>query len=245
MIVLDRPNPISLGMTEGNILNPEFSSFVGEYPIPVRHGLTVGEFAQYINSEQGIGCELYVIPCAGLDGYMYFDDTNLSFVSPSPNIPTVDSAINYIGTCLFEGTNISEGRGTTHPFELFGAPWIDDAWLCEALRDVGLEGVMFRRTCFTPTFSKYQGEICRGVQLHITDRSLYTPFAAGLEAFCLIREKYPEHFTVRNFLDHLFGSDSLRLGEVNTGNIGDYLSVCAEERAAFAETAKKYYLYSR
>ncbi len=243
MIVLDRPNPVSLGRTEGNILRRGYESFVGMYPIPSRHGMTVGEFAQYINSEHGVGCELHVVPCRGLTRDMYFDDTGLSFVSPSPNIPTVDSALVYLGTCLFEGTNVSEGRGTTHPFEIFGAPWIDEHALCDRMRSFGFEGVLFRRACFTPTFHKFQGEVCRGLQLHITDRDSFRPFEVGLAAFCTIREMYPEQFTTRVFLDHLFGCEKLRTGEVNTGNMAEYLEKCAAECAEFLSIKEKYQLY--
>lgn len=181
--VLDRPDPISgnLDKIEGPVLDEaECSSSIGRYAIPTRYALTVGEFAKYINSVKGINCELSVISCENWSRDIYWDETSLIWVNPSPNIPNVNCAVNYIGTCLIEATNVSEGRGTTRPFDIIGAPFIDSRSLCDNLNSIGLDGVRFTRAFFTPMFNKWQGEVCEGVQINITDRSLYEPHKTGL-----------------------------------------------------------------
>lgn len=187
IIVLDRTNPISgsIQSIAGAILDEEkYSSFVGKYAIPVRYSLTCGEFAKYINSKKHIGCDLQIVECLGWQRDIYMDETNLLWVNPSPNIPSVNCAINYIGTCLIEATNISEGRGTTRPFDIIGAPFIDSSKLCESLNAYKLEGVLFSRSFFTPMFGKWQKESCEGVQINIIDRCSYNPHKTGL---CLIK----------------------------------------------------------
>lgn len=241
-IVLDRMNPIALNRFEGNILNEQFASFVGEYAVPCRYAMTIGEFARYINGEYKLGCELTVVPCEGLTRELYYDDTDLPFVSPSPNIPTVETAIHYIGTCLFEGTNLSEGRGTTHPFELIGAPWLKSSKLCERMKSYGFDGVIFRRAFFTPTFSKYQGQCCEGLQLHITDRDRYQPFEVALRLIDEIRAEYSE-FQTTPFIDHIFGDDLLRKKYIGRSSIDDFLTLNENRLSAFRENARKYYLY--
>jgi uncharacterized protein YbbC (DUF1343 family) len=190
VMVLDRPNPINGVTLEGPILNPDFASFVGRYPIPVRHGLTVGEFAQFINAEFGIGCRLSVVPMQGRRREMWFDQTGLSWVSPSPNIPTLDTATVYPGTCLFEGTNVSEGRGTTHPFEFIGAPWANGHELAAELNALKLPGVRFRPIHFEPTFSKHAGQACHGVQVHVVNRDRFRPFETGLHMLSAFLKRY-------------------------------------------------------
>lgn len=188
IIILDRPNPISgsLNSISGSILDEEkYSSFVGKYAIPARYSLTCGEFARYINDKKQIGCELHVVECLDWNRKMYADETVLPWINPSPNIPSVNCAINYIGTCLIEATNASEGRGTTRPFDIVGAPFIDSAKLCDAMNAYNLEGVYFSRSFFTPMFGKWQKECCEGVQINITDRQVYNPHKMGL---CLIKE---------------------------------------------------------
>ena len=210
VVVLDRPNPVGGIIMEGVTLNESFSSGVGEYAIPARYALTVGEFAAYINKEKNMGCDLTVIPCEGWKRSMYFDETGMPLILPSPNLPTVNSFINYFATCYFEGTNISEGRGTTIPFEMVGAPFIDGKKLADSLNSKGLEGVVFRSAYFTPTFSKHKGERCSGVQIHILDRNLYRPFQAGMYLLDEIR-KYDgfEFLGGGNFEAKLFGDDSI------------------------------------
>ena len=212
VIVLDRLNPLG-GRCEGSVLQRPYASFVGRYPIATRHGLTVGEFARYINSTEGIGCRLTVIPVRGWSRDVQFCDTDLSFIPPSPNLPTHTSALCYIGTCLSEGTNLSEGRGTTRPFEMIGAPWLRAEEVADRMRSLALPGVCFRPCCFTPTFSKHAGVMCRGVALHVTDPDAFRPFESGLRLFDHIRRTHaefeltpPDSAGVR-FIDRLLGCD--------------------------------------
>ncbi len=209
VVVLDRINPIGGTGIEGAILDEKrYSSGIGEFAIPTRYGLTVGEFAKYINTEYGINCRLNVVPCMGWDRRLYADDTDLLWVNPSPNMPSVNCAINYIGTCIFEATNISEGRGTTRPFDIIGAPFVDSARLTERMNALKLDGVIFRRAFFTPQFGKYTGEVCEGVELHIRDRAAYSPFETMLY---LYRELsyYREFEAKENSVCLRFGNDAL------------------------------------
>ncbi|MEQ1869663.1 MAG: DUF1343 domain-containing protein [Vicinamibacterales bacterium] len=186
VIVCDRPNPIGGMAVEGPMLVPGFESFVGLYPIPMRHGLTMGELARMFNDHFGIGADLEVIPMDGWRREMYHDDTAAPWVMPSPNMPTLDSAIVYPGTVLFEGTNVSEGRGTTRPFELIGAPWVSAERFADALNARGLAGARFRPVVFEPTFHKHAKQTCGGCQIHVTDRERFRPVLAGIllaEAF--------------------------------------------------------------
>ena len=180
MLVLDRPNPINGEVLEGPVLDPRLSSFVGMYPLPLRHGMTIGELANYFNQELRIGCDLSIVQMKGWKRHMYFEETNLPWVLPSPNIPTVDTALVYSGMCLFEGTNLSEGRGTTRPFEITGAPWIRPEEIIRDLRENPLEGVHFRGCHVIPTFHKWHNKLIGGVQIHITDRKLYKPVRTAL-----------------------------------------------------------------
>jgi len=243
LFVFDRPNPIGLERIEGSILNEEFSSFVGEYAVPVRYGLTIGEYAGYINSTREIGCDLTVIPCEGLTRSMYYDDTGLPFVMPSPNIPTPETALHYVGTCLFEGTNLSEGRGTTRPFELIGAPWLRAVPLIERLNSYGFGGVMFRRAYFTPTFSKYKGEVCEGIQIHITDRDHYQPFEVALRMIDEIRANFIDFQWNEPHIDRLFGDDKLRTEYIGRGKIDDFLSLNSKRVEEFRDSIREYYIY--
>ncbi|HAY21946.1 MAG TPA: DUF1343 domain-containing protein [Desulfobacterales bacterium] len=198
VIVLDRPNPIGGVQVEGNFLKSDMASIVGPYPLPMRHGLTLGELARYYNQIHGIGCDLDLVPVQGWDRSQYFDVTGLPWVMPSPNLPTLDTAIVYPGQVLLEGTNLSEGRGTTRPFELFGAPFINPLVLKDALlADYELPGVILRETFFQPTFHKWAGEVCGGFQLHVTDRRLYKPYFTTLVILQTIIRLYPGHFQWR------------------------------------------------
>ncbi len=209
VLVLDRIDPIGGLLTEGPRLDEaRFSSGIGRYDLPTRYGLTVGEFARWVNATKGIGAELHVLEIQGWTRGCYADETDLLWVNPSPNIPSVGSAINYIGTCLFEATNLSEGRGTTRPFDLVGAPFIDSAALCDELRARHLPGVTIRRAAFTPQFNKHAGEVCEGVELHITDREAYRPLHTALCILAHVR-RYPE-FTQRDAGMNLrYGNDAL------------------------------------
>jgi uncharacterized protein YbbC (DUF1343 family) len=194
VVVLDRPNPINGVTTEGPVLHVNCKSFVGMHPIPVRHGKTIGELAQQFRDEAFPKCELSILTMKNWEREMWFDQTGLPWVMPSPNMPTLHTATVYPGMCLLEGTNISEGRGTTQPFEIFGAPFIDAEWLCNELNKLKLPGVFFRENYFQPTFHKFAGKLCGGAQLHVTDRNAFHPFQTGLEIIRAIRRLYPDQF---------------------------------------------------
>lgn len=197
MIVLDRPNPINGRQVEGNRLNPAFRSFVGLYPIPMRHGMTTGELARLFNSEFGIGCSLEVVAMEGWRRSFWFDQTGLPWVQPSPNLPTLESAVVYPGMVLLEGTCLSEGRGTTRPFELIGAPFIRSRAFADYLNGAGLPGVWFRPAHFQPTFQKWAGEMCGGVQIHVRDREAFEPWLTGIAVLSAARALYPDAFVWR------------------------------------------------
>jgi uncharacterized protein YbbC (DUF1343 family) len=195
--VLDRPNPIGGVQVEGNLLRPQWASLVGPYPLPMRHGLTLGELARYYNVTHNLGCDLTVIPARGWRRAQYADETGLPWVMPSPNLPTLEGALVYPGQVLLEGTNLSEGRGTTRPFEIFGAPFLEPRRLLRELRDYALPGVIFREVGFEPTFHKWQGELCRGFQLHVTDRRSFKPYFTTLALLAVSRRLYPDRFAWR------------------------------------------------
>ncbi|MBC7793254.1 MAG: DUF1343 domain-containing protein [Clostridia bacterium] len=197
VIVLDRPNPIGGVQVEGGGLDPWLASFVGLYAIPHRHGMTVGELARLYTTRFGIACEVEVIGCEGWKRGDYYDATGLPWVMPSPNMPTVDTALVYAGMCLLEGTNVSEGRGTTRPFEYAGAPFVDSAALTRELLDYGLPGVLFRPCTFRPTFDKFTGVVCNGVQMHVIDREIFQSYRTGLAIVHALRNVYPTEFAWR------------------------------------------------
>lgn len=178
--VLDRPNPIGGALLEGNLVGEKYRSFVGLYALPNRHGMTAGELARLFNEEERFGCELTVVPCEGWERGEEWANTGLHFISPSPNMPTPDTALVYPGMCLAEGTNLSEGRGTCRPFEQFGAPWLRSDAVVEHLSRLDLPGVRFRAVGFTPTFDKYQGESCSGAFIHVVDKAAYRPLLTGI-----------------------------------------------------------------
>lgn len=220
LVVLDRPNPIGAAVVDGNLLDPEFRSFVGLHPLPVRHGMTVGELALLFREELGFPVDLRVIPMKGYRREMSFEETGLPWVMPSPNMPTVDTAYVYPGGCLIEGTNLSEGRGTTRPFELVGAPWLDPWRLAQELAAEEIPGVLFRPTYFTPTFHKHAGRLCGGVQVHVTDRRRFPAFLAYLLLVVHGRRQDPKRFAwrqppyeyeyVKRPIDILCGTDAIR-----------------------------------
>jgi uncharacterized protein YbbC (DUF1343 family) len=246
-IVLDRPNPLGGIVTEGAVLDPAFSSFVGRYSIPARYGLTVGESARLINCEFGIGCNLEVVELAGWERNMYFDDTGLDFIAPSPNIPTADTALLYAGACLFEGTNVSEGRGTTQPFQLVGAPWIDGYKLAQDLNQMNLKGVRFRPACFTPAFSKHRGLLCKGVQMHVRDRNNMEPLKVAVAILSNLARDYKEFEFLPNNkegtkFDRLAGTDALR-ESIRNGSTEEFLNGVEIQLAEFEEIRQKYIIY--
>lgn len=219
LVVLDRPNPINGQVVEGPVLDPKFSSFVGLYPVTTRTGMTTGEVARFVAShlEQGFAA-LRVIPMRGWKRSMWYDNTGLQFIAPSPNMPSLDTATVYPGTCLIEGTNLSEGRGTAQPFEMLGAPWLDAIDVAEAANELKIPGVLFRPTYFTPAFSKHQGKACQAIQVHVVDRNQFEAVKTGLELVILIRKMYPDSFEFRtpgasgqHYFDLLIGTDKPRL----------------------------------
>ena len=248
-IVLDRPNPLNGIRVEGNVLRPGFESFVGLYPIPMRHGMTVGELARLFNEEFGIGCDLHIIPMSGWQRQMWWEQTGKPWVAPSPNLPTFDSSNLYPGTCLFEGTNLSEGRGTTKPFQVIGAPWIIAEEWAEALNGLNLEAVVFRPTYFTPTFSKHQGQLCGGVEIHVLDRENCDPIRVALEMISMVSRLYPNSFSwlephnSRYFFDLLAGTDQLRLDLDRGVTPSEITASWDDELTAFRTLRAKYLLY--
>jgi len=194
VVVLDRPNPLGGVHIEGNLLTDACASFVGRYPIPMRHGLTIGELAALFNTQFGIDCDLEIIALQGWQRTMRFDQTGLPWVAPSPNLPTPVSAAVYPGQVIWEGTNISEGRGTTQPFELFGAPFIEPDRLMEEIESANLEGVVLRPVSFEPTSNKWMGQSCNGFQIHVTQPERYSPYALSLNLYQTIYRLYPDHF---------------------------------------------------
>ena len=220
VIVCDRPNPINGISIEGNVTEPEHISFVGQYSIPTRHGMTLGELALLFNNHFGIQCDLEVVPMQGWARDTWFDETDAPWVMPSPNIPTPDSATVFPATVYFEGTQISEGRGTTRPFELIGAPYINPEKYAATLNDLSLPGVFFRSCIFRPTFQKHAGVSCGGVQIHVTDRDQFLPVITGLHMVQLAYDLYPDEFRWkeppyeyvydRNPFDVIAGTSSIR-----------------------------------
>jgi uncharacterized protein YbbC (DUF1343 family) len=220
VIVCDRPNPIGGVAVEGPMLDEGFTSFVGQFQIPMRHGMTIGELAGLFNDHFGIGARLQVVKMSGWDRAAYFDETGLPWVLPSPNLPTLDSTVVYPGTVLVEGTNVSEGRGTTRPFELVGAPWVDPEPFAAALNATGLPGVWLRPAAFEPTFQKHARTMCGGVQVHVTDRRTFRPVETGVVLIDAFRRAGPDRFAWRDPpyeyehikmpIDILYGSAELR-----------------------------------
>lgn len=197
VVVLDRPNPIGGAAVEGGGLDDGLENFCGLYPVPQRHGMTLGELARLYNHAFGIGCELDVVACDGWSRSAYYDACALPWVMPSPNMPTPETALAYPGMCLLEGTNLSEGRGTTRPFELFGAPFIDGDALARELRRHDLPGVLFRPCVIEPAFHKFAGRRCGALQLHVSDRRAFTPYRTGLAVLVAARKLWPEAFAWR------------------------------------------------
>ncbi len=252
-IALDRPNPIGGRAIEGNILESGHESFVGMYPIPMRHGMTVAELARMFNEEFKIGCDLEVVPMAGYKRDFRFDDTDAPWVIPSPNMPTPDTTMVYPGAVLVEGTKISEGRGTTRPFEINGAPYADAYQLAEHLNNLNLPGVHFRPHSFLPTFQKHAGTLCHGVQIHVLDRESFKPVIAGIALIKAFHDLYPESFQWqeppyeyvydRLPFDVIAGTAKLR-GQIEDGvSIEEIAQSWEAGESDFAERRRPYLLY--
>jgi uncharacterized protein YbbC (DUF1343 family) len=248
MIVLDRPNPIAGINMEGNLVEEDVRSFVGLLPIPNRHGMTIGELAWMFRHEFGYTCDLTVVPMKNWTRDMYYDETGLLWVPPSPNTTNLDMNLLYTGTCLFEGTNISEGRGTTRPFEWIGAPFIDGQKLAKHVNEKRLPGVLARPVTFSPTYQKYNGQVCEGVQLHIIDREQVHSLKTGITLLESIVELYPSDFQfVKNdhgkyFFDLLAGTKKLRTDIMNI-QTDDFFEECNKQLIDFEKVKKQYHLY--
>jgi uncharacterized protein YbbC (DUF1343 family) len=238
---------------EGPTLEPGFESFVGQFRMPMRHGMTIAELARLFNEHHGIGATLEVVPMEGWSRDMYWDETDLPWVMPSPNMPTLDTAIVYPGTVLYEGTMLSEGRGTTRPFELIGAPWVDGDELASRMNKLELAGVHFRGATFKPTFQKHARETCGGCQIHVTSRAEFLPVKVGMS---LLRECFglaPDRFKWREPpyeyehdkipIDILAGSPALRQQIESQVPLEEIVASWRAGVAEFAEIRRRYLLY--
>lgn len=249
MIVLDRPNPISGEAVEGGLVRPGLETFVGLYPIPTRHGMTHGELAQWLNGRFGWTCDLTVIPMEGWSRSMYWEETGLPFVPPSPatNMPSMLQL--YPGTCFIEGVNLSEGRGTSLPFQVFGAPWLNERAVVAELTLRALPGVLFRPHYFTPLTSKHEGKFCRGVQIHVLDKHALKPVELGAHILDVVRQLHPDQFewvkgSTRHWIDLVSGSSLLREAIDAGASIEPVLAAWREEAAAFKAAAAPFLLYA-
>jgi uncharacterized protein YbbC (DUF1343 family) len=253
VVVCDRPNPINGTSMAGNILEPEYASFVGQFAIPTRHGLTVGELARMFNEHFGIGCDLEVITMEGWKREFWHDDTDAPWVLPSPNMPTLDSATVFPGTVHFEGTQVSEGRGTTRPFELIGAPYIDPDAYANRLNALELDGVYFRSCIFQPTFQKHGGVSCGGVQIHVLARNLFEPWLAGIAMVKLAHDMYRNEFHWKvppyeyvydkNPFDVISGTAKIREAFEKGIELEEIAESTKEPLAKFKELREAYLLY--
>ncbi len=252
-IVLDRPNPIGGALREGAVLRRGFESFVGLHPIPLRHGLTCGELASWMNETRGIGCDLEVIGCDGWHRSMGWRETGLPWVAPSPNLPTPESCIVYPGMVLLEGTNLSEGRGTTKPFEYFGAPYLNVQQLTEFLVQEPLDGVTIRPCHFEPTFQKHAGAMCAGGQLHVTDPQTFQSVRTAVAILRAARELAPQEFGWSEPpyeyeedlmpIDMLWGHDGLRNGIDDGATVDEILEGVQEGLDAFGQSVTSFLMY--
>jgi uncharacterized protein YbbC (DUF1343 family) len=252
VVILDRPNPIGGIQVEGNILSKEYTSFVGRFPIPMRHGMTIGEISQFFNKEFSIGCDLQIVPMKGWKRKMYWQDTGLVWIAPSPNLPTALSCMVYPGQVVFEGTNISEGRGTTMPFEQFGAPFLDIEKISSRAVPL-IQGAYLRQVNFEPTSGKWQGKRCRGFHIHVTSREKFCPYFSSLVLLQAIMEFHKNDFKLRQPpyeyefhrmpIDLILGSKSLRCVLERNEDLIRVRESWQEGLHKFKQTAKKYYLY--
>lgn len=246
-VVLDRPNPIGGDVVQGNVLDTAYASFVGLYPVPMRHGMTAGELAQYVNAVHGIGARLHVVPVMNWERSQWLDQTALVWHAPSPNMPTLESAAHYAGTCLFEGTNVSVGRGTDAAFQQIGAPWLDNAGVIEQLRALELPGVSFEAVTFTPQNpgdGKFGGTAVNGIRYTVTDRTTYDPTRTAIATLVAIQALHADvlEFRVGHF-DRLSGTDQVR-NAILAGQSADEITATWDEQlAAFVERRTPHLIY--
>ena len=243
VVVLDRPNPINGVEVEGNVLDPAFASFVGPAPLPMRYGMTIGELGRFFNQELGIHADLSVVPLEGWQRALWYDQTGLPWVNPSPNLRSLTAATLYPGTVLFEGTNLSEGRGTDRPFEWAGAPWVDAVAWADRLNAANLPGVRFHPLGLTPTASKFAGEACTGVGVEIVDRLQLRPVALGLAMVAAVRELNPDSFQFNDSFDLLAGTDQVRLALEAGESAADIVDAWQAASGDFLQVREKHLLY--
>jgi uncharacterized protein YbbC (DUF1343 family) len=252
LVLLDRPDPIGGEEVEGSPMPEAYANFLGARRLPQRTGMTLGEYARYLKGEYFPRLDLELVELEGWRRSALFDETGLPWVWPSPNIPSLGTALVYPGSCLFEGTNLSEGRGTTRPFECFGAPWIDGPEFRQALAALGLPGALFTAASFTPTFSKHQGAFCQGTAIFVTDRTSFRPLLVGIAALKLAHDRYPDYFAWKSdwegedrfFVDKLAGGPALR-GMIDSGESLEaiYRSMTAGVED-YLEARARYLVYS-
>ena len=243
MWVLDRPDPQGGAVIDGPVLEEKFESFVGPHPIPLRYAMTPGEFARMVNDERKIGAQLRVVPLGGFRRGMAFADTGLPWVAPSPNIPTADTCFLFTGFVLIEGTNLSEGRGTTRPFKLIGAPWLEACRTAEELNRLALAGVIFRATEFTPTDSKYQGQPCQAVEVHVVDQAAFSAPLAAVALLTVVHRLWPERLEFRDSFDRLAGSAEIRRGILRGDPPAEIAAAWAAGLREFEHRRLKYLIY--
>lgn len=244
-VVLDRPNPQGGLRVDGPVLDPDYSSFIGLYPIPLKHGMTVGELARLFNTEYQIQADLEVVKMKGWKRSMMYENTGLPFVMPSPNMPTTDTVNVYPATGLFEGTNLSEGRGTTKPFQLIGAPYIKAHEYANELNGLDLPGVAFRAASFTPTFSKHAGKLTHGVEVYVTDPARFESTRTGIAMIQTAHSMYPDdfEFLANDFITKLTGNAYVKDMILEGAPLEDILTKIEDERDAFLPIRKEYLLY--
>lgn len=248
LVVLDRPNPIS-GKVEGNCLDMKYSSYIGMTSVPIRHGMTLGELARFYNGEYHLGCDLHIVELLNWRRDMYFEDTGIPFIKPSPNLPTMESIVAYNGTCMLSGTNVSEGRGTTTPFTTVGAPYIDPMKFTRELNSIGLKGVKFSPSLFIPKFSKYPDELLYGCNVHINDRNTFEPIRLGVTLIRTLQKMYPDDFSFRQpakqgahyHIDLSTGNTDIRDGVLS---VDDIMEKWSRQAKQFEKDNKKYLLYN-
>lgn len=252
MVILDRPNPIGGHNIEGPVLDMSFASFVGQRPLPIRHGMTVGEIGNYLQNEFYPSLDFHIIPMDGWKRNMWFNETGLPWVMPSPNMPTLDTAAVYPGMCLLEATTLSEGRGTTRPFEIFGAPFIDPDMLVKSLNELKLRGIIFRPMYFQPTFQKHAGKLCGGAQVHVLSREKFKPFKTGVAILKVVHDIYSNQFAwkkppyeyefEKTPIDILAGTDKLRKDIENGENLNQMEERWQEQCHQFQREIRRRYL---
>ncbi|MEI8183436.1 MAG: DUF1343 domain-containing protein [Desulfomonile sp.] len=254
VMILDRPNPINGLDVEGNLLDVQLASFVGPYPIPMRHGMTLGELLLFCNDVFEIGCSLDVVPMAGWSRNQWFEDTDLPWVIPSPNMPIVETAVVYPGQVMLEGSNLSEGRGTTRPFEIFGAPYLEPHRLAEAIEPGTLDGAVLRPVDFRPTFNKWGDLLCKGFQIHVTDRHIFRPYRASLAILAAVIKLYPDEFKWADPpyeyvfdqlpIDVILGDSRVRTDIEQARSVLEMEQEWLEDLEKFCKTREKFLLYS-